>query len=70
MPSLLRDLAEEGEMQIAAATVAKCTNSCLMSMKESKLLQTEEACMINCYSKAFDFNQNYSDRLAYTHRHL
>ena len=70
MPSLLRDLAEEGEMQIAAATVAKCTNSCLISMKENKLLQTEEACMINCYSKAFDFSQNYSERLAYTHRHL
>ena len=70
MPTLLRDLAEDGEMQIAAATVAKCTNSCLMSLKESRLLPTEETCLMNCYSKAWDFNANYSEKLAYATRQL
>ena len=67
---LMREVAEDGEMKIAAATVAKCTQGCLMSLKEGKLLQTEEACMINCYNKAFDFNANYSERFAYSYRHL
>ena len=70
MPSLLRDLAADGEMQLAAATISKCTNSCLISMKENKLLQTEETCMMNCYSKAWDFNANYSEKLAYAHRNV
>ena len=68
MPSLLRDMAEDGDMQIAVATVAKCTNSCLLSLKESNLLPTEERCLMNCYNKAWDFNANYSDRLAYANR--
>ena len=62
---LLQDLAADGEMQLAAATIVKCTNSCLISLKESKLLQTEESCMMNCYSKAWDFNANYNEKLAY-----
>lgn len=70
MPALMRDLAEDGEMSIAAASVAKCTNSCLMSMKETRLLPTEESCLINCYSKAWDFNANYSEKLAYATRQL
>ena len=70
LPSLNRDLAEFGDMKIAAATVAKCTNSCLLSLKESTLLPTEETCMMNCYAKAYDFNANYSDKLAYATRQL
>ena len=70
MPSLLADIAEDGEMQVAVATVAKCTNSCLLSLKEGSLLPTEESCLMNCYSKAWDFNANYNDRLAYASRQL
>ena len=70
MASLMRDLAEDGDMQIAVATVAKCTNSCLVSMKEATLLPTEEKCMMNCYSKAYDFNANYGDKMAYYTRQL
>ena len=70
MPALMRDLAEDGDMQIAAATVAKCTNSCLISLKESSLLPTEEKCMMNCYNKAYDFNANYSEKLAYATRQI
>ena len=68
MPSLLRDMAEDGDMQISVATVAKCTNSCILSLKESNLLPTEERCLMNCYNKAWDFNANYSDKLAYANR--
>ena len=68
--ALMKDLAEDGEMQIAVATVAKCTNSCLLSMKESTLLPTEESCLMNCYNKSHDFNANYSDRFAYAQRQL
>ena len=70
MASLMRDMAEDGDMQIAVATVQKCTNSCLISLKESTLLPTEESCMMNCYAKAWDFNANYSDRMAYSSRQL
>ena len=70
MPALLRDMAEDGEMQIAAATVAKCTNGCLISMRENRLLPTEVACLMNCYSKAWDFNANYTEKLAYATRQL
>ena len=70
MASLMRDLAEDGEMQIAAATIAKCTNSCLISMKENRLLPTEEMCMMNCYNKAWEFNANYSEKLAYATRQI
>ena len=70
MSALMKDLAEDGDMQIAVATVAKCTNSCLLSLKESTLLPTEESCMMNCYNKAYDFNANYSDRFAYAQRQL
>ena len=66
----MRDLAEDGEMQIAVATVTKCTNNCLMSLKESRLLPTEETCLMNCYVKSYDFNANYSEKLAYATRQL
>ncbi len=70
MGALMRDLAEDGEMQIAAATVAKCTNMCLISLKESTLLPTEESCMMNCYNKAWEFNANYNEKLAYATRQI
>ena len=57
--ALRKALAVDGESQIAAATVAKCTNSCLMSFKESTLLPTEETCLMNCYNKTFDFNAEF-----------
>ena len=50
--------------------MAKCTNSCLLSMRENTLLPTEEACLQNCFVKAWDFNANYTDKLAYTTRQL
>ena len=65
---LLSQMAEDGEMQLAVATMAKCTSSCLMSMRENTLLPTEEACLQNCFAKAHDFNANYSDRLTYANR--
>ena len=68
MTALMRDMAEDGEMQLAAATIAKCTNSCLMSLKENTLLPSEESCMMNCYAKSWDFNANYGARLAYATR--
>ena len=70
MPSLMREMADDGDMQIAVATVAKCTNSCLISLKENTLLPTEETCMMNCYNKAWDFSANYSDRFAYATRQM
>ena len=65
---LLAQMAMDGENQLAMATVAKCTNSCLISMRENTLLPTEEACLQNCFVKAWDFNANYRDRLAYANR--
>ena len=55
MPSLMRDMAQDASMQMNVAMVAKCTSSCLISLKENTLLPTEETCMINCYNKSWDF---------------
>lgn len=44
--------AEEDSFDI----MAKCTASCLISLKENALLPTEEKCFRNCFMKSQQFN--------------
>ena len=41
-----------------------------MSMKEQKLLPTEERCLRNCFVKSNDFNSYFENELSYAMRHL
>ena len=70
LPSLVKDIGDKADLDMAAATMAKCTSACIMSLKESALLPTEEQCMLNCFNKSIDFSMQYNDRLAYTMRQL
>ena len=68
--ALAADLNEQQTLNMAAATLAKCSKSCFMSMKESDLLPTEERCLRNCFVKSHDFNDYFTKELAYGLRNL
>ena len=68
--ALNSDLNEQQTLNLAAATLAKCTKSCFMSMKENELLPTEERCLRNCFVKSHDFNAYFEREFAYGIRNL
>jgi len=70
LPVIAADLKAQFEADIAAHTLAKCTKSCFMSMKEQKLLPTEERCLRNCFVKTSDFNSYFESELSYAMRNL
>lgn len=64
------DLAQSHDMNLAAQTLAKCTQSCFLSMKEDDLLPTEERCLRNCFIKSEEFNKFYEREFRYASRNL
>ena len=68
----LETIAQELEHQFmrdtAANTLAKCTRSCFLSMKENELLPTEERCLRNCFVKSLDFHEYMEQQMRYTLR--
>ena len=69
-PALFEDMTAKNEMDTAAYTMAKCTKSCFMSMKENSLLPTEERCLRNCFVKSADFQNYFDSELKYTIRNI
>ena len=67
---LASDMQGQHDLNMAAATLAKCTKSCFMSMKEGELLPTEERCLRNCFVKSYDFNDYFAKELNYGLRNL
>ncbi len=65
MPTLLESVEEQSRNDIAAATMAKCTKACFLSLRENKLLPTEEKCMRNCFVKSGEFNLYFQRELSY-----
>ena len=65
---LASDLRKTHSHDVAAATMKKCTTECLLSLKESELLPTEERCMRNCFTKSHQFNELFDRELRYTLR--
>ena len=43
----------------------KCTQNCFLSMKENKLLPTEERCVRNCSIKSYKFNEWFQSETEY-----
>lgn len=70
IPVLARDLQQQYQNDLAATTMAKCTKSCFMSMKESTLLPTEERCLRNCFIKSHAFVQYTEFEMNYAMRNL
>ncbi len=70
LPVIAADLKQQFESDLATDTLAKCTKSCFMSMKEQKLLPTEERCLRNCFVKTNAFNSYFESELNYAMRHL
>lgn len=70
LPVLAADLKEQADNEMSAATMAKCTASCFMSMQEAQLLPTEERCLRNCFVKSDRFNAYFDGELKYVVRNL
>lgn len=70
LPVIASDLKAQFESELVALTLSKCTKSCFMSMKEQKLLPTEERCLRNCFIKSSDYNSYFENELSYAMRHL
>ena len=70
LAALNSDLEGQHKLNMAAATLAKCTKSCFVSMKESELLPTEERCLRNCFFKSHDFNDYYEREFSYGLRNM
>lgn len=62
---LQSDLRDQFTHDLAAATVAKCTKNCFLSLKTENLLPTEERCLRNCFVKSADFNQYFESETRY-----
>ena len=65
---LSNELKSQFEHKMAAATMAKCHASCLISLDEEKLLNHEEACFRNCFVKSAQFNTHFENEMKYTLR--
>ena len=70
MAIVFEDTQEQFRNDFAAQVMAKCTKACFLSLKESKLLPTEERCLRNCFVKSGDFNTHFTHELNYALRNL
>ena len=61
---------DQHELNLSAQTMAKCTKSCFMSMKEGELLPTEERCLRNCFIKSNDFNDYFEKEYNFVLRNI
>ena len=62
---LARDLKEQFNHDQAAATMAKCTKNCFLSLKTNSLLPTEERCFRNCFVKSLEFQEFFENETRY-----
>lgn len=67
----LRDLmANQSIDEFSQDVMNKCTSSCLLSLKESTLLPTEQRCLRNCFIKSHQFNDYMQMEGAYQFRNF
>ena len=67
---MTKQIDDQSKLELDSLTMAKCTKSCLMSMKEDSLLPTEKKCLRNCFIKSIDFNSMFAEETAYQLRNL
>jgi hypothetical protein len=65
LATLREGIASQNEDEASFDIMAKCTASCLLSMKENTLLPTEEKCFRNCFIKSHQFNDYTQMEAAY-----
>ena len=70
MANLMKQVDDKRQLELDAATMAKCTTQCFMSMQESTLLPTERRCLRNCFVKSADFNKLFAHEASFQMRGL
>ena len=53
------------ERSHAAKIMSKCTTACVKSYEESKILPSEERCLVNCFAKSKDFMELADENIKY-----
>mmetsp|Transcript_5846 Transcript_5846/g.4158 ORF Transcript_5846/g.4158 Transcript_5846/m.4158 type:complete len:80 (+) Transcript_5846:25-264(+) len=59
------DLKTQQKHDQVALTMDKCVSSCFMSLKENKLLPSEDRCLRNCFVKNIAFQNYFDDEMRY-----
>ena len=67
---IAEELKDQFEGIEAGQMMQKCTKACFLSMKENKLLPTEDRCLTNCFIKSGNFNTYFEKELSYVMRNM